>query len=233
MAIVDPFIISNVILCAVTFSIFYFNLLIYKRITGGSHAYKCWAKATFFIFIFAVIELISVFVVGSDHFESSDSNEILRLIAVCVNIIGHFYIPIGMLYLISDIGVYHVDHKKIKQLEIWWLFFTLCYLLLFFLLIFNYYVVNIFSTISEVIFVIIWIFTIVVYYPFYKKVKSANLAWTYIFIAIIWAFCEHISAIIRNLGIGYFENIVAIFDVLLGIFFILGFYKLGKSLRAF
>ncbi len=228
------FIISNFVLGLATFILFFLSFLIYKRVVGGSYAYRCWANAAFIIFVYALLEVVGSIFVGKNHFNSSNLNEIFQVTGYTLNAIGYFYIPLGLLYLSSDLGIYHLNNKKIYFLEKLWIVSMLISFGVFMALIPKYYIVKVFMNTYNIMFTFVWIFSIVVYYKPYIELKKTSLAWTYIFLGLVSSLFKCITRIIRDFGISSsIGNLVGIFDALLGIFFILAFYKLGKTVEAF
>ncbi len=226
-------IISNIILCLIASLLLYINISIYKETKGGSNAYKCWAIATIFIFINSFFVLISGFFTGSDELDSSNLNEIVKLITFSLASIGYFYIPLGALHLSNDMDIYHIDKKKIRKLELFWVIFILSYFIGAFSLLFEYYIAEFIRNFFDIIITTTWIFSIAVYYPFYNKIKNlGNDSWTYLFLGVICSFLSALSANIRDIGLDIFQYIKLVFDTLLGLFYILGFYKLAKMVEA-
>ncbi len=211
---------------------FYFNLRIYRSTTGGSYAYRCWAIATFFIFMASFVALIGSLVAGDDYLASSNSNEIIQLFSFSFSTIGYFYLPIGILYISSELHTYDLDQKKIKMTEIGYLLFILSSFCTFFVLLFEFYVVNIFGPMFYAIETIIWTITLFVYYPFYKEIKNINKTWSYLFFGIICALTQSVLTHFKDIGFEIFGYFRTLFIALLGIFFIFGFYKLAKMVEA-
>ncbi len=233
MAVDIPFIISNVIITIVTFILFVFNYLIYKKTTGGSYAYRCWMFATFFMFLYGIIAVSGGFIVAEEELDSSNLNEMFKLVSLSISALGYFYVPLGILYLGSDLEIYNLDQKRIKQLQIVYFSFILTYFTLFLILIFDYYVVEIFRNLFDLIFSLIWIFSFIIYQKFYKEMRKIDIAWSYLFLGLFSLVGQSIATTLRDIGLGIFQYVMILFQGLLGIFLILSFYRLGKMLEAF
>ncbi len=230
---ISSYFIQNVIISIITFSIFIINVLIYKRTEGGSRAYKCWAIATFFILLDSLVSLTSSIVISSNPLKDSNINELFQLISLSFSAIGYFYIPVGMLNLSSDLGIHNINQKKILKIERIYQIIIICIFIFFFAIIFEFYSAKIIRSFFNLLLSLVWVLSFYIFYPFYKKAKEIELPWKYLLAGVIFAIIQSISANINDIGIEIFEYIRLPFVALLGFSLLLGFYKLGKDLKAF
>ncbi len=82
-------------------------------------------------------------------------------------------------------------------------------------------------------FSIAWFIGVLNLIPFYKEVRIFAGYWLYFVLGFSFGFLANLSEIVAFLVLDSLLILKPIFFALMGIFLILGFYKLGKDLEAF
>ncbi len=216
----------------VSLILFNINRMIYKKTTGASKAYYFWAMATAFLFIGATYSAVGSIFVDVDNIEQKGPSGILSVIYLSIYLLGYYHIALGALVLPIDLNISKIDLEKLLRgrkyvflgIIIW------SSMVASILLIFNSKIpVRIFY---QPFLVLSWFVTIYGISQLYKTFKSGAKHWEYLFLGCIFGFIGSIIKIIAYFFIDILFIIEPLFYGLLGIYMIIGFYKLAKSVEA-
>lgn len=212
---------------------FVFNKLIYKKTTGGSKAYYFWALASAFIVLGASVGFVSSFVMDPNKTEVGGIDGLIAVIQLSLYLVGYVYIALGAVFLPGDLKITNVNLEKIQGLKkfvflgivIWGSLITLLLAITGDELPVRMFYVPFFA--------FAWVYGMYNIYPFYNAVKSFAGYWRYMLLGFIFGLLSNISEIIAYLILDQLIILKPMFYAFMGVFLVLGFFKLGRDLKAF
>ena len=231
MSMDTSYVFSYAIYCIIEIIIFLFCYLIYKNTKGASVAYKMWAISTFLLLIGSSFLLINgILFEGSDS-RQTNKNEVTEIIASTIHAFGYFYVPVGVLYLSKDMGIGKINEDLIKKSQI--IFFSaISSVSISLMVIFPFFeIVSIIGITFNLLYVIIWIFSIISYYALYDALKTTNRCWLLIYIGMWGMFTSEVFNIIYFL-IPEAAYLMILAQLVGSAGFIGGFFKLAKMVEA-
>lgn len=226
------YVLSYTVLAFIEFFVFLLSYLIYTRTKGASVAYKKWAIGTFILLMGGVSFLTAAVLFECNEDESSNKNELHKIIGGSIIALGYFYIPVGILYFSKDLGVINFDEKMIKKAQI--IFFSvISAITVFFVILVPYFkILTIIGVTLNSLYAFVWIFAIFAYQDVYSQIlKNAPTGWTLIYIGMIAAFFSEILNVLYFIA-PEFEIPQLICEFLMAFGFVGGFFKIAKMVEA-
>lgn len=209
------------------------NRFIYKKTIGGSKAYYFWMVAAIFTFLGATIAFIASFFIDPNKTELDGAEGFVAVIQLTFYLWGYYYIALGALTLPAQMKITSVNVERLFQFK---------HYVFFGIFIWSSVVSGLLVIIDQKIpvrmfyvpfFAISWLVGFFAMYPFYTTVKNYARYWIYMQLAFMFGFLANVFEIIAFFMLDSLIVFKPIFFSLMGIFLVLGFYKLGKDVRAF
>lgn len=221
----------NAIILFIISIIYYLVGKIHKKTEGGSVAYSYLYKSTIIMlvsFIFFFIEDIYFSIFG---FKENIYN-LFDFLFYGILSVGFLYLVIGVNNWGIDLHITKLSQQSIENLKKYGTIILVCGSIVSSGVCYTFSVHETIRIVYSVIFSFIWALCIYLYVPFFKVVKDTNSSWKYILSAMTSGFISGMFDTIRFLHERVFSLLSIIFYAFMGLFYVLGFYKLAKYLHA-
>lgn len=210
-----------------------FSFLIYKKTKGGSKAYLFWAKSGILLLAGALISFFSSFSMDPNAKLLKGIEGTTAVVLLTFYLFGYFYLALGATFLPGQLNIIHINLEKVSKAKniIFFAIMVLSSLVLILLAIIDEKIpVRMFYV---PVYTIVWLYCFFILFLFYNVVKRYARYWICFLLASACGFFGNLAEILA-----FFINddiiiLLPISYAFMGIFALLGFYKLGKDLQAF
>lgn len=229
----ESILLTEAIVVVISLIILLLCFKIYTNTKGGSRTYYFWALGTALTFIGALISFFASFFLSIHDMHVGGIEAYVVVLHLSFTLMGYYYIAAGALNLPAELKITKTNLDRFLAAK--------KYVLLGILLWSFAVSVVIYVSDSDVPvrlfyiswYAVAWMYTFFALYPFYTVVNRYARYWMYLMLGILFGFFANIGEILAYLISDSLLFLSPLLYLLMAVFLIIGFSKLGKDIGAF